>query len=117
MIKISKKEDMNTTWQEFIDSRLNMISLNNPGENLYRALLISDELLEELSGKPVQNKLGEEWEDTARCPLCGEYLFLIRRKQSGIAKYNSNGEEEYISNLEPQVNYKRCKCGVKIIID
>ena len=113
MIKISNKNDIN--WQEFVDKQLAMISLNT-GEDCYKAILIPDELFEELSGKPAKSKLGHEWKDTARCPLCGEHLFLSKKRYTSIVTYDSDGAEKIVSDIESPISDRRCRCGVKIII-
>lgn len=111
-----KKEDINN-WQEFVDSKLNMMSLDNPKDKIYRAVAISDELFEELSGKAPAVKVGEEWEDVQRCPLCGEYIFIKKFKQHGMVSFDAEGNENYIANIDNQVNKLQCKCGVEIYID
>lgn len=104
-------------WDEFISQYLGMISLENPKKQIYKTIIISDELFEKNSKHPPIVKLGEEWEDTQRCPLCGEYMFQVHRRSMGLARYDSEGDELYISNLKPQVNTKKCRCGVELYIE
>ena len=104
-------------WQNYVNDKLNLMSLANPKDEIYRGVIISDDLFEELSGKLPVVKLGEDWEDTQRCPKCGDYMFIVNRKQNGIAQYDSNGVELWIENTVSQTNSIKCKCGTNICID
>lgn len=114
---IKNKEQIAGTWEEFVSNRLNMMSLENPDKKIYEAVVISDELFEALSGKPVRARLGNTWESYQRCPICGEYMFHIERKRLGIVEYDEEGNEMYVKDLIPRVNKRQCRCGIEIFID
>ena len=107
----------NGSYEDFIERRLALTSLENLNKRIYRPIVISDDLLKKYQGNKVKVMLGDDWEEYSRCPFCGEYVFLKNHKVIGLTKFDSNGEEFFIKNLEPMVNKLTCRCGVNIHIE
>lgn len=107
----------NGSYEDFIKRRLLLVSLEDSKKKFYRPIVISDDLLKKYRGNKVKVMLRDDWEEYSRCPFCGEYIFLKNHRVVGLTKFDSNGEEFFIKNLEPMVNKLTCRCGVNIYIE
>lgn len=113
MVKIRTKD---IVWKDFIQT-LSMMRLSDTSEEIYRTVIISDELFEELSGVEPKGKLGDDWEDVGRCPKCGEYVFVRDMRKKSLIKYSAAGDEELVTDLTTPICKTVCRCGVTIVSD